>query len=99
MTEPKPAVEKAVDDPNEIAAMNQRQVKLGMLAQEIALAGLLELKKKLEQGQALNMSADAAEELLSTGLRMERAARGRKDPESPTPDDSGAAIPKVTKPN
>jgi hypothetical protein len=76
MTEPKPAVEKAVDDPNEIAAMNQRQVRLGMLAQEVALAGLLELKKKLEQGQPLNISAAAAEDLLDVGLRMERRARG-----------------------
>jgi hypothetical protein len=98
MSEPKPVDEqKPVDDPGEIAKMNQRQMKLGMLAQEIATAALLELKQKLQQGQPLNLSGDEAKELLNVGLRMERAARGLREPEEP--DDGEASIPKATKPN
>jgi hypothetical protein len=85
MSEPKPV---AVDDPNEIAKMNQRQVKLGLLAQEVALAGLLELKQKMATATPLNMSGDEARALLDAGLRMERAARGVPEPEEghPLPD-------------
>jgi hypothetical protein len=68
--------EPKVDDPNEIAKMNQRQVKLGMLAQEVALAGLLELKQKMATSTPLNLSGDEARRLLDVGLRLERAARG-----------------------
>jgi hypothetical protein len=85
MSEPKAI---AVDDPNEIAKMNQRQVKLGMLAQEVALAGLLELKQKMATATPLNMTADEAEKLLDVGLRLERTARGVPEPEEghPLPD-------------
>ena len=70
-----------LDSPQAIAAMNQRQVKLAMLAQEIAAAGLLELKQKMERNEPLNLSADEAQDLMNVGLRMERAARGQREPE------------------
>jgi hypothetical protein len=73
MSEPKPV---AVDDPNEIAKMNQRQARLGLLAQEVALAALLELKQKMATATPLNMSGDEARALLDAGMRLERAARG-----------------------
>jgi hypothetical protein len=69
-----------LDSPQAIREMNERQARLGRLAQEIALAGLAELRRKLQQGQPLNLSAGDAEDLLKVGLRMERAARGLREP-------------------
>jgi hypothetical protein len=75
-----------LDSPQAIRAMNQRQAKLGALAQKIALAGLRELEKKMEQGQPLNMSAADAEDLLDVGLRLERTARGVPEDADPLPE-------------
>jgi hypothetical protein len=76
MSEPKFDDQFDLDSPRAIRAMNERQAKLGALAQEVALAGLLELKRKMERNEPLNLSADEAMDLLNVGLRMERAAHG-----------------------
>jgi hypothetical protein len=75
-----------LDSPEAIRAMNIRQAKLGALAQEIALAGLLEIKQKMATGVPLNMGANEAEKLLDVGLRLERAARGLPEDADPLPD-------------
>ena len=68
--------EKAIDDPSEIAEMRRRHARLGRLAQEIALAGLMELKAKLDRHEPLNMSVSDAEALRDVGLELERMALG-----------------------
>ena len=65
-----------LDSPQAIREMNERQAKLGMLAQKVALAGLAELEQKLATGSPLNMTATEAEQLLDVGLRLERSSRG-----------------------
>jgi hypothetical protein len=55
-------------------AMRKRHLRVGLLAQEIALYAMLELKKKTESGQPLNMSGADAEKLLEMGRKIERAA-------------------------
>jgi len=72
--------EPKLDDPSEIADMNRRQLKIGLLMQEVGLAGLLELKQRLEQRQPLNLTADQSRDLLEAGRKMERAALGLKEP-------------------
>lgn len=68
--------ERAVDDPDEIAAMRRRHLQLGMLAQEIALAGLLELKAKAAAGE---LTAEECAELRDLELELEkRTARSGK---------------------
>jgi hypothetical protein len=69
-----------LDSPQAIRQMNERQAKLGALAQEVALAALLELRRKMENQLPLNMSGDEARALLAAGLKMERAARGVQEP-------------------
>src|SRR5260370_12808759 len=71
---PQPDENYDFDSPQAIAAMNRRQAKLGMIAQEVALAGLLELKQKMERNEPLDLSADEARDLLAAGVRLERAA-------------------------
>lgn len=66
--------------------MRQRQAELGRLAQEIALAGLLELKGKLADG-SLTLTPRDAKALLDLGRELESAgrrglARLRTEPES-----------------
>ena len=60
-------------------AMRRRHLKFGLLAQEIALAGLLELKAKKDQGLPLNMSEGDARQLLDLGQKLERSAMGEKE--------------------
>lgn len=84
-----------LDSPEAIRQMNIRQARLGRLAQEIALAGLLELKVKLTRGEALNMSYEDAEKLRGAGVEMELAALGRRQRDAG--DD--APIPPPGKPN
>jgi hypothetical protein len=62
------------DSPQAIRAMNERQAKAAMLMQELALAGLAELRQKMQQGLPLNLSADDIRELLLGGVRLELAA-------------------------
>ena len=64
-----------LDSPAAIRAMNIRQAKLGALAQEVALAALTELQKKMERNEPLNLSAGEALEMLNIGLKMERDAQ------------------------
>lgn len=67
--------QKAVDDPAEIMDMRRRHVRLAMLAQEIALAALLEMKARLAAGQ-LNLTYEEAERLRGAGAKLEREALG-----------------------
>jgi hypothetical protein len=69
-----------LDSPQAIREMNERQAKLGALAQEVARAALAELKRKMERNEPLNLSADEAKDLLTVGVRMERAALGLREP-------------------
>lgn len=64
------------DSPAAIRQMHIRHAELGRLAQRIAMAGLLELQRKLENQLPLNMTGAEARALLDVGLRMERAAHG-----------------------
>lgn len=93
---PQPDENYDFDSPQAIAEMNRRQAKLGMLAQEVALAGLLELKQKLATATPLNLTGAEARSLLDTGMRLERTARGL-----PEPEESKQAPPEVgtKKPN
>lgn len=67
-----------LDSPAAIRAMNIRQARLGALAQEVALAALTELQKKMERGEPLNLTAGEAMDLLAVGLRMERDAQPKE---------------------
>ncbi len=78
---PQPGENYDFDSPQAIAEMNRRQARLGLLAQEVALAALLELKQKLATATPLNLSGDEARSLLDAGMRLERAARGLQEPE------------------
>ncbi len=80
---PQPDENYDFDSPQAIAAMNRRQAKLGMIAQEVALAGLLELKQKMERNEPFDLSADEARDLLAAGVRLERAACGLREEGQP----------------
>lgn len=75
-----------LDSPSAIRAMNVRQARLGRLAQEIAMAGLLELKRKMENQLPLDMTGAEARALLDSGLRMERVACGLPAEMHPLPE-------------
>jgi len=76
-----------VDSPEQRMAMRRRHASIGRLAQEIALAGLLELKAKLAAGQPLNLTYEEAGKLRGAGLEMEREALGRRQLEAGDADD------------
>jgi len=78
---PQPDENYDFDSPQAIAEMNRRQARLGLLAQEVALAALVELKQKLATATPLNLKGDEARSLLDAGMRLERAARGLQEPE------------------
>ena len=82
---PQPDENYDFDSPQAIAEMNRRQARLGLLAQEVALAALVELKQKLATATPLNLSGDEARSLLDAGMRLERAARGLQEPEEGQP--------------
>jgi hypothetical protein len=76
------------DSPAAIRAMRKRQVYFGRLAQEIALAALVELKAKLTAGEPLNLTYAEAETLRGAGVEIELAAlrrRQRDDGDAPIP--------------
>jgi hypothetical protein len=75
-----------LDSPEAIRQMNIRQAKLGALAQQIAMAGLLELKRKMENQLPLNMTGAEARALLDSGLRLEGVARGLPEEMQPLPE-------------
>jgi hypothetical protein len=62
------------DSPQARMEMRKRHLRFALLAQEIALAGLLELKAKLDQGLPLNMTEADAHNLLDLGQKLERRA-------------------------
>jgi hypothetical protein len=77
MSEPKIDDERPfdLDSPRAVREMNERHCKAAMLMQQLALAGLAELKKKMERNEPLNLSAAEALEMLNIGLKMERDAQ------------------------
>lgn len=87
-------INDAFDSPAAIRAMRQRHVRFGRLAQEIALAALLEMKAKLDSGEALNLTYEEAEKLRGAGLEIELAALGRR-----RRDAGDASVPLPKKPN
>jgi hypothetical protein len=58
------------------SAMYKRHLKVAMLMQEIAVAGLLELRAKLEQKLPLGLSADESKALMDAGTKLERVTVG-----------------------
>jgi hypothetical protein len=58
--------------------MRKRQAKIGMTMQNIAAYGLVELQNKIAGGKPLGLSTSDLVQMLDTGGKMERAARGEE---------------------
>jgi hypothetical protein len=78
-----------LDDPESIASMRHRHVRLGMRMQALGALALEQLEKKAKAGEPLNLSAEDAKTLHDGGLKLESEALGEKEPK-----DDNAPIPK-----
>jgi hypothetical protein len=85
-----------LNDAGSIEEMRRRHLDVALRMQKLACIALEEWERKAARGEPLNMTGEDAKALFDVGVKIERAALGKKEPDD---GDAAAPIPKATKPN